>query len=229
MKSASCENEQLEITDLTRGFLHDMNNLFTITLASLSAAKSFGELPGEARNYLDDAISATLKSTELASLLMRIWNGLEFPKELGNVGAIIEEAVNTVKNTISSEILITCSPFAAEKLLFINKVSVVSALVNLLLNAEKAIKEHNKVGLLTVECKMIDRMMEIVIDDNGCAMMGMKTEVSRKFIMQTGNVHGIGLGMVEAIIRQHCGYFKMERNEAGGTSAIVGLPVAALK
>ena len=229
MNGESFIAEKLEMGDLTKGFLHDMNNLFTIVLASVSAAKGYENIPREAMNHLDDAIAATLKSTELASMLMRIWNDLHIPKELNKVGEIVEDAVNTVRSTITSEIIVGRNSEATEKYLFVNKISMVNALINLLFNAEKAIKDHAKTGIISVEYKMVDRMVEITVDDNGCAVTRKEMEFYKKFISDSQNLHGVGLKMVETIVRQHHGYFKMEKNEIGGMSAVVGLPVVASK
>ena len=229
MNHVPSENERLEIKDVTRGFLHDMNNLFTIVLASISAAKGYEAVPDEAMKHLDDAIAATFKSTELASMLMRIWNNLQLPKELISAEEIVNDAVATVQNTVSSEIFMHSGSLVSEKFLFVNRISMVNVLIGLILNADGAIKDNGKTGLISIEYKMIDRMLEMTIDDNACALTRMETEFYKKFISHDKGMHGVGLSMIEAIVSQHYGYFRMEKNEIGGMSAIVGLPVIAIK
>ncbi len=226
-------NDEIDLKELTRGFLHDMNNLYTVILVSLGAAKDGGITDIERQQHIDVAMNATMKSTEISSLLMRIWNDLKIPMERIDIGILVNEAVDILKSTIHCQIIVERDTSLAGLPVVVNRTAIVSVIINLITNADKAIRKIKESGTITVRYGLsvpsIDtgrRFIEVHIVDDGCGKSGMAFGRKPESMSKGSDEHGIGLGMVDAIVMQHGGVFKIDENEPGGLTVTVSMPVA---
>lgn len=96
--------------------------------------------------------------------------------------------------------------------------------MNLIINAEEALEGKGKIYLSAEEKP---GLINIYVQENGC---GIHENVAGKifdpFFSTKGNGHkGLGLSLVRSIIERHGGKIEVMRQEAGGTTFHIKLPV----
>lgn len=111
-----------------------------------------------------------------------------------------------------------------------NKVKLQQVLVNLVHNAAHAIKDQSK-GKITVTVDLSDTQGVLTISDNGC---GMDEETQDKmwdsFFTTKGDAgNGLGMDVVQKIIRSHGGEITCGSQAGKGTTFYIHLPLVALE
>jgi two-component system NtrC family sensor kinase len=102
--------------------------------------------------------------------------------------------------------------------------------LNLILNAEQAIKEFRNNGNIVIQTKMVDQKIEIEISDNG---PGIPQEFQGKIFepffttKEVGKGTGLGLSICYGIIQEHEGIILVESNVGEGVTFTVELPIVA--
>lgn len=102
--------------------------------------------------------------------------------------------------------------------------------LNLILNAEQAIKEFRNNGNIVIQTKMVDQKIEIEISDDG---PGIPQEFQGKIFepffttKEVGKGTGLGLSICYGIIQEHEGIILVESNEGKGVTFTVELPIVA--
>jgi signal transduction histidine kinase len=216
--------------------LHDLNNMFTCILGSLGAAQHCIDDQVEALSCIKTARMATMKSTQLASFLMRIFNGYDSPKENYSIQKLLLNTAKIVQTSISAPIKmqLTERPCIA----YINPITIMNAFINLLLNADIAVM--NKSESIRVECNYFDEVYSHENDNKsgrilvrifaeGCGLSQEKPEqvINPGFALNDGDP-GLGLNMVRMIIEQHNGALSFISEEGKGTTVMVSLPLVEL-
>jgi PAS domain S-box-containing protein len=111
----------------------------------------------------------------------------------------------------------------------VDEVQLQQAFLNIVLNAEQAIENANRKGVLTVKSEFSDRVIRIFfIDDGpGISKENLKNIFSPFFKIEAdrGGI-GLGLSMTRSIITQHGGKISVQSEPQHGTKFIVELPAA---
>jgi PAS domain S-box-containing protein len=103
------------------------------------------------------------------------------------------------------------------------------AALNLIVNADDAVDEHDSMIRLRITCPNDRRYVHITVSDNGC---GMTDEVKRHaldpfFTTKTrGMGTGLGLPLVHGVVRSAGGSMKIISTPGKGTSITLAIPVA---
>ncbi|MDV2989771.1 MAG: PAS domain S-box protein [Dehalogenimonas sp.] len=101
--------------------------------------------------------------------------------------------------------------------------------LNLIVNAEFAMKQAHDKGILVIKTERIDGHIRISITDDG---PGMSAEVKAKLFQpffttkEPGEGTGMGLALSFGIIKEHGGSITVESVEGSGSTFIIELPVA---
>jgi CheY-like chemotaxis protein len=102
--------------------------------------------------------------------------------------------------------------------------------LNLIVNAEHAIKKTGKSGRLTIKAKKLDGHIRINFSDNG---QGIDKDVLPKLFQPffttkaPGEGTGLGLSLSRSIIMEHGGTIEVESELGHGASFIIELPITA--
>jgi two-component system CheB/CheR fusion protein len=179
---------------------------------------------------------ATMKSTQLASFLMRVFNGYDSPKENYNIQKLLLNTVKIVQTSISAPIKIQLTERLC--IAYINPITLMNAFINLLLNADIAMM--NKSGSIRVECNYFDEvyshennnksgriLVRIFAERSGLSQEKPDQAIYPGFALNDGDP-GIGLNMVRMIVEQHNGALSFLSEEGKGTTITVSLPFVEL-
>lgn len=108
--------------------------------------------------------------------------------------------------------------------LFGNRQMLVSAIINLIINAIQSIQQEGKISIQAE--KLYDRGLQITVSDNGC---GFTEEAKRRafdpFFTTRKDGTGLGLAVVEAIVSSHDGEIQLNSEPGKGSRFVIKLPV----
>ena len=97
---------------------------------------------------------------------------------------------------------------------------------------ENAIKYSNSGGVIRIEASQRDGVIRTTVSDNGCGIAaGDLPRVKEKFYKanNTRGGSGIGLAVVDEIVRLHSGKLTIESTEGVGTTVVIDLPAMQKK
>jgi len=103
---------------------------------------------------------------------------------------------------------------------------------NIILNAEQAIYEKDKKGILRIKTERSGKNIQIIIADNG---YGIKEDSLDKIFnpffttREVGRGTGLGLSIAHGIITEHGGSIKAESQPGNGTVITIELPECNLE
>lgn len=106
--------------------------------------------------------------------------------------------------------------------------SLLQMMLQLVLNAEQAIRESQEQGEISLECGIVSGRAQIAITDNGC---GMPAEVRDHMFdpfyssRRSGKGTGLGLSICHGIVEQHRGEIGVESEPGKGTRIHLLLPL----
>lgn len=102
--------------------------------------------------------------------------------------------------------------------------------LNLIVNAEYAMKKAHDKGILTIKTEELDGYVRISVKDDGPGMPeGIRKKLFQPFFTtkEPGEGTGLGLSLSLGIIQEHNGTIRAESEEGKGTTFIIELPIAS--
>jgi len=228
------EEEKLYLTDrlasigeMAAGLAHELNNPLTGILA-LSQILMNSNLPSE---HKEDLECINNEAKRAASIVKNV---LLFARN--KTGEISQCSVNEViKNVLKlcefekriSNISIVTN--FEENLPFIpvDQSQLQQVFLNLISNAEAAIKEVNRPGIITITTQHVTNHVDIIISDNGCGIK--KQNMPRIFdpfftTKEIGKGTGLGLSICYSIIVKHGGKISFKSQQNVGTAFTIKMP-----
>lgn len=234
------------IGQLTGGVAHDFNNLLAVILGnqemlrdqvqsdSLSVPVSVG--------LIDRTVEATNRGAELTQNMLAYARKAQLVPEKIDLNQVVKETENWVGRTIESRVEI--DTIQQDDLLptMVDRASVQSALVNLLVNARDGIDGSGRVvvetsnvhiGVAGAKERHKDippgRYVMLAVTDNGS---GIEPEILDQifdpfFTTKTvGKGSGLGLSMVQGFVKQSGGVIRVDSKPGVGTSVRIYFPAA---
>jgi two-component system NtrC family sensor kinase len=110
----------------------------------------------------------------------------------------------------------------------IDKYQLQQVFLNIILNAEAAIKETNKPGILTVKTERVNNHVNIMFKDNGC---GIKKHIMPRIFdpffttKDIGKGTGLGLSICYSIVVKHGGKISVKSQVNEGSTFTIRIPV----
>jgi PAS domain S-box-containing protein len=232
------------IGQMASGIAHDFNNIVSAILGNAALAR---RQPGQAA-----ATAVSLEEIEKAGVLARnmVRQLLAFASERPQerlpvaLGPILQEQVGLLRATLPPEIKLEVSLPARPVFARANATQIGEVVMNLCTNAWHAAAgvRDAAVALSLHECDappadlwpggipQPGRHVCIQVADNGAGMTaGTKARIFEPFYTTKPHGEGTGLGlpMVQGIVRAHQGVLAVESREGGGSVFRIFLPLAA--
>ena len=216
------------VGELTAGIAHEFRNGLA-TIHGYSKLFDLKALPDAYRTYVEGI------RAEAESLNQVVTNFLNFARPaqltLGPVDlrAVCERAAEELRaeaRTLGGDITVRGDFGTLEG----DEVLLRQAFSNLLRNAVEACADASlaPVVLVKSEVDAAQRLMRIVVDDNGPGIQAAQREqVFRPFFTSKRNGTGLGLALVQKIIVFHNGRITVGTSPLGGASLQVSLPLHA--
>ena len=215
---------------LAGGIAHDFNNIIFAISGNLKLISNKMDDTEKSYDYLTNALKATKRAEDLVRQILTFSKKENIEYELLYLQDILEEVLNLIRSsfpktiTIKSEIDYECNPIYADE------TQMHQVIMNLITNSFQAM---NKKGILWVSLKSkkleVEKKETLVLSirDNG---VGMDKDIIGKIFdpffttKEKNQGTGLGLSVVQNIIKKLNGRIKVESEPNVGTEFNIILP-----
>ncbi|HEX2958944.1 MAG TPA: transporter substrate-binding domain-containing protein [Chitinispirillaceae bacterium] len=236
-KEEAVKRERLHaFGQLSCGIAHDFNNLLTPILTYSDILINDSEIQSNtetSKQYLRQIYKAAIHGRDIVQQLQNFYRSARYPenKEILNINQIITEVVDLAKirwthHTTGKEIsrIEVVFNFSDNAFITGKKSDIHEILLNLVLNAADAMPEG---GTLNITTK-INTNLEIIVKDTGT---GMSEDVVAKcmqpfFTTKGEKGTGMGLTMVQNVLKEHNGYIDIISSPGAGTEIRLLFPLS---
>ena len=213
---------------LAGGIAHDFNNLLTGILGYASLLKRALPEEGKLARYANVIEKSAQRAAKLTNHLLNFVRRGRMPLDGVNLNALLTDVLFLLKESMRD---ITVEKDLDERIPAIrgDESELQQVFLNLLVNARDAMQGE---GVLTVTTRRQEQpggeFAVIQIKDTGS---GIDEEVRRKmfepFFSTKGEGDGLGIGLyiVERIVKSHSGIIEVESRKGEGTTFTISLPI----
>ena len=232
------QSQKMEaIGTLAGGIAHDFNNILSSILGYAQLVEMNISEPDDVRKNIDQVVKGARRAGELVKQILAFSRQNESEKQPLKIYLVIKEAVKFLRSSIPSSIDII-ENIHTRNMVLADATQIHQVVMNLCTNAYQAMQD--KGGTLSVS--LCDRMMvdsvvlhkpgpyiELEIKDTGPGIEERFLNrifdpyfTTKKFSQGTG----LGLAVVEGIVKNHRGFIKVHSKTGCGTAVQVFFPVA---
>ena len=226
---------------LSAGIAHDFNNLLGSVIAEAGLAEAELAADSSPHEQIRRIKSIAFRATEIVRQLM-IYSGQEKGDiELLDLSQVVEEMLELLKISISKRALLKTD--LAKNLSAVpgNAPQIRQIVMNLVLNASEAIGEKGGVIHITTSRVRLEPhaaldgraslpagdYLQLEVADTGCGMLeDLQAKVFDPFYTTKSAGRGLGLAVVQTIVRNHGGAIKVTSALGRGTIVRILLPCA---
>jgi PAS domain S-box-containing protein len=224
---------------LASGIAHDFNNLLGSVLAEAELAAgelAAGSSPAEG---LQKIMTVAIRGSEIVRELM-IYSGQDKAKLVAPVdlSLLVEEMLELLKVSISKHVVLKTDLSRDLRAVLGNAPQLRQVVMNLIINASEAIGERDDVigistsGVTSRDLNAIHGIsvpegnyVRLTVSDTGCGMTEkVKARVFDPFFSTKFAGRGLGLAVVQGIVRDHGGAINLVSAPGQGTTFEVFLP-----
>jgi len=234
------QSQKMEaIGTLAGGVAHEFNNMLNII--SGHAELALLNIPPDnlAHGDIVEIKKAAQRSAEITKKLLTFARKQEEKQSLVNVNTAIDSMIGMLKRLIGENIQLVWQPVEMELSVNIDEVSFDQILVNLIVNARDAIKDHGLITITTDTVTIDDKealqhnvlpgeYALIGVADNG---IGMDEETLEHIFdpffttKEVGKGTGLGLSTVYGIVKNHGGFIDVNSEKGNGTVFKIYIPL----
>ena len=243
MERKLLQSQKLEsLGVLSGGIAHDFNNLLAVIIGNIELAQNNYFDPGEKEDFLERALSASMKSAGLVRQMLDYSGKGAFELNDVNLSELVDDNIDMFRMTVPKNINLKVDSIEDEMFVKADKSQIQQVIMNLLINASEAFDGKNGTIEITTGAQFCDEslisrsllpekpqpldMAFIRIRDDGS---GMDAEtISRVFdpFFSTKFVgRGLGMSVVHGVVRGHGGAITIDSRPGGGTTITVYLPL----
>ena len=214
--------------EFTARIAHELNNPLTGVLA-LSQLLIDSDIPEDYREDLECVYNEAKRAASIVKNVLLFARNNNYENGHASVNEVVSDVLRLreyeekVSNITAITELQNNLPDVP-----IDKFQLQQVFLNLILNAEAAIKETSKPGTLTVKTERSNNHINIHFNDNGCGID--KHIMPRIFdpfftTKDIGKGTGLGLSICYGIVVKHSGKISVKTNPNKGTTFTVRMPV----
>ncbi|MEO1527013.1 MAG: HAMP domain-containing sensor histidine kinase [Planctomycetota bacterium] len=221
------------IAGVAAGLLHEINNPVNYSLMATTLLKRKFEKGSDEREMVDDVEAGVSRIGEIISTLRTF----SHPEQLGNptpfpIRNAITTAIRFLTHELPSDRVLLDEDTPLDTVVIGSESQIVQVLLNLMLNAEKAIQasvqSHDPKQQIRVSVVRTGTRLIVSVSDSGVGMSESELKLVREpfFTTRSGEGLGLGLGICETIMRAHDGTIDIESTLGVGTIVRFDLPLA---
>jgi two-component system, cell cycle sensor histidine kinase and response regulator CckA len=222
------------IGKLAGGIAHDFNNVLTGILGYASLIKRMTQEDGQLSRYAEVIESSAKRAASLTEQLLnfsrrqraRNSNDIDLNGLVGDVLFLVHESFrNIVVETRFDETLPPIKGDAGE---------LQHAILNLCINSKDAMPDGGTLKVTTEKRPYLDNreFAVITIEDSGCGIdERIRSQIFEPFFTTKaeGQKVGMGLYMVQKVIRSHGGFIELESGKEKGTTFTLYFPLSSVR
>lgn len=147
------------IGQLTGGVAHDFNNLLAVILGNLELLSDQTD-PASHKDLIDAAIAATLRGADLTKNMLAFARKARLTPEVLDLNDVVRESKNWMGRTLPESVSIEASLLAGLWPVEVDRSSLESALLNLILNARDAMDGKGSLTIETANIRIDDAYVD---------------------------------------------------------------------
>ncbi|MEO1618363.1 MAG: HAMP domain-containing sensor histidine kinase [Planctomycetota bacterium] len=220
------------IAGVAAGLLHEINNPVNFSLMAIKVLKKRVKTDEDAMETVTDIEAGVNRISQIVTDL----RSFAHPEQVANQAPFrLREAVDTAIRFLTHELpegrVVLKDKEELGREVVGAQSHIVQVILNLLLNAEKAIRPRQDATTcrITIESQVRDQRAFISVKDMGIGMDASQLKLVREpfFTTRSGEGLGLGLGICEAIIRTHGGSLEIQSEPGAGTTVTFDLALHA--
>ncbi len=227
------------IGQLSGGIAHDFNNQLGVVIGYLDFLKNLFPEGENARRWVDIAIRATLRCTDLTRQLLTFSRRQSEEKKVVDINEALEELETMIARSVTPEVVVQYSLAEDLWLTEIDPGEFHDAILNLVINARDAMRGGGRL-LIETSNKYLDAdyatlnpgvevgdYVQLRLSDTGTGMNRETLEHIFEPFFTTkpeGKGTGLGMAMVYGFAKSYGGYIKIYSEPGVGTTMRLYLP-----
>ena len=234
------QSQKMEsIGTLAGGIAHDFNNILAIIIGNTEMAIEAVPEWNSAREYLNEIKSASTRATDLIRHILSFSHKGKTHRKPIKLGFIIEDLLKMLRATIPADIEIRQNLSCESDMILADPTQIGQVLMNICTNAAHAM--HDKGGILEVRLQNVEfkkqnvefdlglgRYVKLAVSDTGHGID--PKNIGRIFdpyftTKGLGEGTGLGLSMVQGIVKMHSGAVTVKSAPGKGTVFEVLFPL----
>lgn len=250
LESRLRESQKLEsMGSLAGGIAHDFNNILAAVMGNADIARMTLDDPEETRRCLQEITKASERGRDLVRQILSFSRPRSTERKWISIGPVVDDSVRLLRATLPARValIMECGNDLPKVLVDATQISQV--IINLVTNAFQAMagKPGNvsvKVESLALDSevrkvlpqidamsKEYDRVLRLVVADDGPGMAPSTIDhLFEPYFTTKANGEGTGLGLtvVQGIVRTHQGAIKVDSRLGCGSTFKIYLPAASV-
>jgi two-component system NtrC family sensor kinase len=230
------EEEKLYLTDrlasigeMAAGLAHELNNPLTGIL-SLSQLLIDSNIPPESKEDLQCIASEAKRAASIVKNVLLFTRNNNYENGQASANEVVKDILRLreyEEKTNNIKIVTNLQPDLPQ--VPVDKFQLQQVFLNIILNAEAAIKDAGRPGLLTIKTEKVNNHINIMFTDNGC---GIKKHILPRIFdpffttKDIGKGTGLGLSICYGIVVKHGGKISVKTRVNEGTTFTVRMPIA---
>ncbi len=217
------------VGEMAAGVAHEINNPLTGVVGYAQLLLSRQDLPEDVRRDLKVINDGAQRVAGIVQRLLAFSRQTKLERRAVNINQLIESTLALRAYSLRTnniEVTARLDPRLPDTVADPGQIQQV--LLNLIINAEQALKEVRRKGKLTITTRKRGGIIEIKVRDNG---PGIKPEVMDRIFdpffttRPAGEGTGLGLSLCYGIVTEHNGRIYAQSKPGRGATFIVELPV----
>lgn len=234
------QSQRLEaLGTLVGGIAHDFNNILNVISGHVSLMERWRENPERFKKSFEAVNKATKRGAQTARQLLTSSRKVEVVTEQVRIGDVIEELVRLLREIFPEKIVFNMEIENNIPIIPADSNRIHQALLNLCMNASDAIQKDGTIsivaknvgrGVLKERFREIesDQYVQVKVSDSGSGID--KETLSHIFepfftTKKDGRGTGLGLWVVNWIIKAHNGFIDVESKVGHGTTFSLYFPI----
>jgi len=212
------------------GVAHELNNPLTAILGVTELIREREDLEQSLQRQLDLTHRQARRAARIVQNLLEFSRPASPQKKPVDLNAVIERTLQLHEHSLrKNNIEVDFHARSGIPEVVGDANQLVQVFLNLLLNAEQAIREIRESGRIQIRLASSGRRVSITVQDDG---IGVKAEAIPRIFdpfyttKRPGGGTGLGLSICMSILREHGGAIEAEPLPAGGSAFTVYLPAA---
>lgn len=209
---------------------HDLKKPLTNIKGSLQILKQKNDQSGESAKILESTEEEIFRLTELVKELVNFSNPHKYQPEKKSITPIIDKALALVASEAqSAQVVIKKDLASFLPPVFVNEKEILEALLNLIFNAIESMPQGGELKVLARQTFLSQKgkdFIQITVADHGVGIPAenLNKIFERYFTTKEGGT-GLGLAVVDRIVKAHNGFIEVESQLKSGTSFDIFLPI----
>jgi two-component system, cell cycle sensor histidine kinase and response regulator CckA len=225
------------IGQLAGGVAHDFNNLLSVIFGHGALLAAGMPLHERLRDSVVEINLAAERAAALTRQLLTFSRRQVFEPKVLDLESVVEESRSLLRRLIGEDVCLTVIPSHGLSRVSVDPGQINQVLMNLALNARDAMPQGGK---LTITARDVDfasapqtvhpemrpgRYVVLAVIDTGCGMAPeIQPRIFEPFFSTKSDNTGLGLSVVDGIVKQNGGYLAVASRPGLGTTFSIYLP-----